>query len=82
MEKQGESQTGVKAHLESAWTAKKSGTARFASGLTCNDFLRANSMVYVDRIGLANLAPDIDVLATTEGLTAQRNPNRIRCCGI
>src|SRR5215469_5738488 len=38
---------------------RTSGTARFASGLTCNDFLRANSILYFDRSGLANLAPDI-----------------------
>jgi histidinol dehydrogenase len=55
-----------------------SGTARFASGLTCNDFLRANSILYFDRDGLANLAPDIEVLATKEGLTAHRESAMIR----
>ena len=56
-----------------------SGTARFASGLTCNDFLRANSMLYFDRSGLENLVPDIEVLATKEGLTAHRDSATIRC---
>ena len=48
------------------------GTARFASGLTANDFLRANSLLYFDREGLEIMAPDIHRLATVEGLTAHR----------
>lgn len=48
------------------------GTARFASGLTTNDFLRANSILYFDPAGLKNLAPDICRIATVEGLTAHR----------
>jgi len=55
-----------------------SGTARFSSGLSCNDFLRANSILYFDRDGLENLAPDIEVLATKEGLTAHRESAVIR----
>ena len=55
-----------------------SGTARFASGLTCNDFLRANSILHFDRGGLANLVPDIEILATKEGLTAHRESALIR----
>ena len=55
-----------------------SGTARFASGLSCNDFLRANSILYFDREGLASLAPDIEVLATKEGLTAHRESVLVR----
>ncbi|MGL6194622.1 MAG: histidinol dehydrogenase [Thermoguttaceae bacterium] len=55
-----------------------SGTARFASGLTCNDFLRANSIIHFEEQGLANLGPDIDVIATVEGLTAHRESVRIR----
>lgn len=58
-----------------------SGTARFASGLTCNDFLRANSTICFDHAGLKNLAPDVDVLATKEGLTAHRESVRIRVKG-
>jgi histidinol dehydrogenase len=49
-----------------------SGTARFAAGLTCNDFLRANSMLHFTESGLRELAPDIRLLATKEGLTAHR----------
>jgi histidinol dehydrogenase len=55
-----------------------SGTARFASGLTCNDFLRANSMLYFTQEGMMNLAPDVRVIATKEGLTAHRASVEIR----
>jgi histidinol dehydrogenase len=55
-----------------------SGTARFASGLTCNDFLRANSILSFNRNGLSRLAPDIEILATKEGLTAHRESVLIR----
>mgnify|MGYP000622149559 CR=1 FL=1 len=49
-----------------------SGTARFASGLSANDFLRAHSVLCFDREGLERLAPDVRVLAAKEGLTAHR----------
>ncbi len=48
------------------------GTARWASGLSANDFLKRTSMIQVDRQGLARLAPDIRMLADREGLTAHR----------
>ena len=49
-----------------------SGTARFASGLTANDFLRGGSLLHFSREGLMNLADDVHVLATKEGLTGHR----------
>ena len=55
-----------------------SGTARFASGLSANDFLRANSILHFSRRGMMNLAPDVQVLATKEGLTAHRASVEIR----
>jgi histidinol dehydrogenase len=55
-----------------------SGTARFASGLTANDFLRSNSILHFDRVGLSNLAPDVQTLATKEGLTAHRGSVEVR----
>ncbi|MDR1385169.1 MAG: histidinol dehydrogenase [Planctomycetaceae bacterium] len=55
-----------------------SGTARFASGLTCNDFLRANSLLHFERSGLAVMADDIQRLATKEGLTAHRASVEVR----
>jgi len=55
-----------------------SGTARFASGLSANDFLRTNSVLHFTREGMQNLAPDVQVLATKEGLTAHRASVEIR----
>src|SRR4051794_22417435 len=54
------------------------GTARWASGLCANDFLKKTSMIQVDRRGLANLAPDIRRLADVEGLSAHRYSVDIR----
>jgi histidinol dehydrogenase len=54
------------------------GTARWASGLSSNDFLKRTSLIWVDREGLANLAPDIRRLADKEGLTAHRYSVDIR----
>ena len=48
------------------------GTARWASGLCSNDFLKRTSMIHVDRDGLAQIAPDVRLLADKEGLTAHR----------
>jgi len=47
-----------------------SGTARFASGLSCNDFLRAGSVLQFTQQGLDELASDVRTLASKEGLTA------------
>jgi histidinol dehydrogenase len=58
-----------------------SGTARFASGLSANDFLRAGSVLSFTAEGLARLAPDVRVLAAKEGLTAHRASVEVRCGG-
>jgi histidinol dehydrogenase len=55
-----------------------SGTARFASGLSANDFLRAGSILHFTERGMMELAPDVRVLATKEGLTAHRGSVEIR----
>jgi len=55
-----------------------SGTARFASGLSANDFLRTNSILHFTRAGMMDLAADVRVLATKEGLTAHRASVEIR----
>lgn len=44
------------------------GTARFASGLTANDFLRSSSVIRFDRTAVAERAGDLRVLAAKEGL--------------
>jgi histidinol dehydrogenase len=48
------------------------GTARWASGLSSNDFLKRTSLIEVDREGLESLAPEVRLLADKEGLTAHR----------
>ncbi len=45
------------------------GTARFASGLTANDFMRRSSVIRFTRGGLENMADDVRLLAAKEGLT-------------
>jgi histidinol dehydrogenase len=47
-----------------------SGTARFASCLTANDFLRRSSVIAFTRAGLEQVADDVRLLAEKEGLTA------------
>ena len=46
------------------------GTARFASGLSANDFLRRSSVLSFSPEGLAHLVDDVRALAHREGLTA------------
>jgi histidinol dehydrogenase len=48
------------------------GTARFAAGLSANEFLRGGSVIHLAQADLAALAADIRILADTEGLTAHR----------
>jgi histidinol dehydrogenase len=48
------------------------GTARFAAGLSVNEFLRGGSVIHLARADLADMADDIRVLADVEGLTAHR----------
>jgi histidinol dehydrogenase len=45
------------------------GTARFASGLSANDFLRRSSVLSFTKAGLERVAQDVRVLAEKEGLT-------------
>jgi histidinol dehydrogenase len=47
-----------------------SGTARFASGLSANDFMRRSSVLSFMPQGLAAVADDVRTLANKEGLTA------------
>ena len=54
------------------------GTARFASGLTANDFMRGNSVLAFDRTAMNRVAKDVQLLATKEQLTAHRHSIEIR----
>jgi len=47
-----------------------SGTARFASGLSSNDFRRRTSIIRFTRNGMKDFAPDVAFMANKEGLTA------------
>jgi histidinol dehydrogenase len=59
-------------------TLPTGGTARWASGLTANDFLRSMSVTEYDAAALAADAPDIQRMAETEGLTAHAESVRKR----
>jgi histidinol dehydrogenase len=48
------------------------GTARWASGLSANDFLKRSSLISLSRSGLLSLAPEIRLLADREGLSGHR----------
>jgi histidinol dehydrogenase len=54
------------------------GTARWASGLSANDFLKRSSLISLSRDGLATVAPDIRLLADKEGLSAHRSSVDLR----
>jgi histidinol dehydrogenase len=54
------------------------GTARWASGLSVNDFLKRSSLIALSHEGLAALAPDIRLLADKEGLSAHRSSVDLR----
>ncbi|HEX6961648.1 MAG TPA: histidinol dehydrogenase [Lacipirellula sp.] len=53
-------------------------TARYASGLSANDFLRANSMIHFTREGLKAIADDVLLMANKEGLTGHAAAVQIR----
>ena len=55
-----------------------SGTARFASGLSSNDFLRAGSILHFTQEGLMQLAPDVQIMAAKEGLTGHKASVEVR----
>ncbi|MBX3424625.1 MAG: histidinol dehydrogenase [Pirellulales bacterium] len=53
-------------------------TARWASGLSANDFLRSNSVIDLSRSGLADIAADVLLMAAKEGLTGHAESVRLR----
>ena len=54
------------------------GTARFFGPLSCNEFLKASSVLRYDAAALAADAADTAEFATREGLTAHANAVRVR----
>jgi histidinol dehydrogenase len=59
-------------------TLPTGGTARWASGLTANDFLRSMSVIEYDRAALEADAEDVFRMADVEGLTAHAESVRRR----
>ncbi|MDR1485634.1 MAG: histidinol dehydrogenase [Planctomycetaceae bacterium] len=55
-----------------------SGTARFANGLTCNDFLKSSSVMSFSKKGLAMYANCVETLSKKEGLTAHGESVAVR----
>jgi histidinol dehydrogenase len=58
------------------------GTARFASGLSANDFLKRSSVLSFSREGLARIAGTVGELARREGLTAHAASVDLRLAGV
>jgi len=54
------------------------GTARWASGLSSNHFLRSSSVIEFDQRALREIAQDVALLADKEGLTAHKQSVLIR----
>ena len=54
------------------------GTARWASGLSANDFLRSGSVIEYSEQALRNISADVQRMADKEGLTAHRASVDIR----
>jgi histidinol dehydrogenase len=53
-------------------------TARFASGLSSNSFLRSNSVIQFEQAGLVAIAADVLRMANKEGLTGHANSVLVR----
>lgn len=54
------------------------GTARWASGLSATDFLRSGSVIAFTEKQLREIAPDVQLMADKEGLTAHRGSVDVR----
>ena len=59
-------------------TLPTSGTARFSSPLSVDDFVKKTQYTYFTREALSGLAEDVKVFAETEGLTAHARSAVIR----
>ena len=55
-----------------------SGTAKFYSPLSVDDFIKKSSIIYYNREALQKVRDDIMVLAEAEGLTAHKNSIKVR----
>ncbi len=55
------------------------GTAKFFGPLSCNDFLKASSIIQYNAAGLEEDAPDVSSFARREGFDAHARAVEIRC---
>ena len=55
-----------------------SGTAKFYSPLSVDDFIKKSSIIFYNRKALQGVKDDIMVLAESEGLTAHKNSVKVR----
>lgn len=55
-----------------------SGTAKFYSPLSVDDFIKKSSIIYYNRESLQKVKDDIMILAEAEGLTAHKNSIKVR----
>jgi histidinol dehydrogenase len=61
-------------------TLPTSGTARFSSALSVDDFVKKIQYVYYDEKALAEVAQDVAYFAQKEGLTAHAKSATVRLC--
>ena len=59
-------------------TLPTSGTARFSSPLSVDDFIKKTQYIYYDEKALSNVAKKVDLFAKKEGLTAHAKSATIR----
>ena len=55
-----------------------SGSARYSSGLSVNDFLKRHSLIKITKTGIERLGPSVINLAKYENLEGHANSVRIR----
>ena len=59
-------------------TLPTSGTARFSSPLSVDDFVKKSSVTYYSKAALRSVAADIDAIARREGLQAHAKSATVR----
>ena len=62
-------------------TLPTSGTARFSSPLSVDDFVKKTQFTYFSKEALSDLAPDVAKFAQAEGLTAHADSALVRLAG-
>jgi histidinol dehydrogenase len=60
-------------------TLPTSGTAKFSSPLSVDDFIKKTQYIYYDKEALNSVCKDVELFAKKEGLTAHAKSAVIRC---